>query len=414
MSNNFTPSRFPSITAGAVTITDHSLTISSGKQFFLGGDATEANQAVTKSQLDALQTQLNLIAGGDEESNTLPELRSILEAAQESGVSNLAESINSVSDRLTAEVTARSDDVSGLEERIGEEESARATAVSDLQTSISNEVTARSNDVSGLQTSISNEEEARVAAVQALSNKIFRPVMVPLSGLVVPDESQPLPMTVAIKNAAGLDGWYFKNGGSASANGTFEVGGRKINWYFGAPTDSSGVATGDSLIELDMCVRIINKVSPPFVTVYTKPKVGGIGAYPKNAASWYNARYTYIVNNTSSLVNNTNYLFRARPNGGSAVGSFAGFTPVDLTLDTFSSTANATLLPTDEILAISIGSDSSSSAGNVEFIQHSLGIYSTNGNTLYLFSNDPIATRYLKHKISDLYVSLGQSAPLDV
>ena len=387
--HNRNASRFSTVTVGPASFTENTVSLGSGKQLILGGPATEANQAVTFQQLSDLRDAVNTIAGNDLAVDTIRELRTLLEDAQESGVSNLTESINAVSDRLTTEVTDRSNDVS------------------DLQTSISNEEQARIAAVSDLQTSISNEEDARVAADQELSNKIFRPVMVPLSSLVVPDESSPLPMTVATRNAAGLDGWYFKNGGSGSGSGTDEVGGRKINWYFQAPPNASGVATGASLIELDMGVRIINKVSPPFITVYTKLQA------QNNAASWYNARYTYIVNDTSSLVNNTNYLFRARIAAGAAVGHFAGFTPVDLTLDTFSSSAGKTLQPTDEILAISIGSDSSSSAGNVEFIQHSLGVYSTNGNTLYLFSNDPVVTRYLKHKLSDVFVSLGQPALLD-
>jgi hypothetical protein len=404
--------KFQSIATGAITVTSDSLTISSGKQLVLGGAATEANQATNKQQLDAvkveLENKISMIAGGDPTMDTLAELNTILTAAQLAGVQNLSASINTVSTNLTTEASTRASADSDLQANIDSEASTRASAVSGLQANIDSEASTRAAADSVLQANIESEASTRAAADQELSDKIFKHNIVALSSLVVPDESQPLAMTVAIKNAAGLDGWYYKNGGPSSGEGTAEDGGRKVNWYLPSPSDASGVATGASLVELNMCLRLINKSSPPFITVYTKLRATG------NAASWYHARYTYIVNDTSSLENNTNYLFTARIAPGSAVGRFAGFKKVNLTLDTFSSTANATLLPNDEILAITIGSDSSAAAGRVEFIMNSLSVHSTNGNYRHIFSNDPVVIRYLKHKLSDVFVSLGQPALLDV
>jgi uncharacterized protein YodC (DUF2158 family) len=151
------------------------------------------------------------------------------------------------------------------------------------------------------------------------------------------------------------------------------------------------------LIELDMMVKLISKVSPPFITVYTKLKSDG-----SNKATWYNNRYTYIVWDSNALTHGTNYLLRARLASGPAVGSFSNFTNIDLILDTVSSTSQ-TITATDEVLYISIGTDSGSSANNVELVMYACNIFSNNGNYRNNFTNAEVVNKFLMQNMTNLY-----------
>lgn len=107
------------------------------------------------------------------------------------------------------------------------------------------------------------------------------------NGINYADGDAPIIMPPAIE-ALNYDGWYYKN----------IAKGKKINWYIPFGTN----VTINNLKMVQASLKLLNKVSAPFITVYTKPTGSG------DAASWYKARRTYIVP-AVTLVNGQNYNF---------------------------------------------------------------------------------------------------------
>jgi len=228
--------------------------------------------------------------------------------------------------------------------------------------------------------------------ITTLSNDVFKSAHVALSASVVPDEAPPSPMPSSIKNALLEDGWYFKNTGPDTSQ-------RKINWYLPAPSNATGVATMESLAEIDLAVYLASKTSTPFVTVYTKTKPGG-----DNQASWYHSKRTYVLLNSGlTSGNEKNYLFRARLSSGNAVGTQPGRKAVDLEIENFTTSIGSDATPQDEILAISVGTNSAAAAGNVEFVLSSVKVFSSNDNVNYVFSNNDPLTQLIVSKVNELY-----------
>ena len=366
-------SRFATVSIGALTMTDNSVSVAAGKPLVLGQDASAANHAITKSQLDThvatLTSAINTIAGTDTALDTLAELKTFVDGVTTSGAANLLTAV-------AAETTARGVAVTAAT-------AAAAAALAGVDTSI--------------RTLVTGEVASRVAEDKLLRDRLFHHVNLQMSPATIPDEAPPTPMPTTVKAVTGVDGWYFKNGGPSSST-------RKFNWYFGAPVAADGKASAASLEELDIRLRLVNNVSAPFITFYTA-KTGS-----NDAASWYHAKYTYIAN--QSLTANTNYLFRVLVSGASAVGSLSGFSNVDLTLDSYSSTPNSPLASTDTIFAIAVSSNSSSAAGNVECVIHGLDIHSTNGNIAFHLSNNDVVHKYIGTKLTQLYLSMGQADPM--
>jgi hypothetical protein len=355
--------RFATIVANALTTTDSLVSIKSGVPLSLGQAPTDNSHATNKEYVDTkisvVQSAIDDIMGNDPSLNTFLEMRKFVQDMDAIGVTNLTTA-------LSAERTARENDIA---QEIANRSAADAT-----------------------------EALERANADTKLSNSLFKSLLVPYSTLVFPDESPPMVMPTTVKNTTNVDGWYFKNGGSSSTTT------RKINWYLPAPVnETTQKATVGSLLELNIPVKLVSKVSTPFVTVYTKTKSSG------NQASWYNARATYLVSNasSSSLTAGGNYLLRALVSGTNLVGSLSGFSAIDLIKD--ASTSPGTMYPEDEILAISIGTNSGADAGTVECVIHTLNVFSSNGNYMHQFSNEGPMNKFLLDKVDTLYTNLGQS-----
>ena len=190
------------------------------------------------------------------------------------------------------------------------------------------------------------------------------------NGINYADGDAPIIMPPAIE-ALNYDGWYYKN----------IVKGKKINWYIPFGTN----VTVNNLKMVQASLKLLNKVSAPFITVYTKPTGSG------DAASWYKARRTYIVP-AVTLTNGQNYNFWAEVGAVCPVPSVQGHTNVKLVVDSFSS--RGSMSQTDQILLIAISSNSSSNAGNVEFILKQFDIIKSNETLNYLVSNDELYTSF--------------------
>lgn len=188
------------------------------------------------------------------------------------------------------------------------------------------------------------------------------------NGINYADGDAPTIMTPAIE-AMGYDGWYYKN----SARG------KKINWYI--PVETNTRVT--DLRMMYVLLKLINPVSSPFITIYTKPTGTG------DAAAWYHSRVTYIVP-TMSFVAGRKYCFWAEIGAVSPAPSVENHTNVKLIVDTFSS--RGSLGQTDQILFIAFSSNSSSAAGNVEFILNNISLVKTSEQVDFLLSNDELFT----------------------
>lgn len=362
---------FPVITINALTATAHQVSVAANVPLVLGQTPTDnlhaANKEYVDTKISVVQTAIDLITGGSNTNATIDtflEMQTFVENMNAQGVTNLTEAVS-------AEQTAR-------ENAIAAEAETRANA-------------------------IATEALERANADTKLSNSLFKSLLVPYSTLVFPDESPPMVMPTTVKNTTNVDGWYFKNGSSSTT--------RKINWYLPAPVnETTQKATVGSLLELNIPVKLVSIVSSPFVTVYTKIKTNDpLNPANNNVASWYNAKATYIVSSASSstLTAGGNYLLRALVSGTNLVGSLSGFSPIDLIKD--ASTSPGNMLPNDEILAISIGTNSGAAAGNVECVIHTLNVFSSNGNYMHHFSNEGPMNKFLLDKVDTLYTNLGQS-----
>jgi len=169
--------------------------------------------------------------------------------------------------------------------------------------------------------------------------------------------------------ALGYDGWYYKN----------RARGNKINWYI--PVESGLRITDLKMIHCSL--KLINPVSSPFITIYTKPTGRG------DAAIWYHSRVTYNVP-PGSLVAGRQYCFWAEIGAVSPAPTVAAHTNLKLIVDTVST--RGYLSQTDQILFIAFSSNSSTAAGNVEFILKNISLVKATGSIDYLLSNDELFT----------------------
>jgi hypothetical protein len=210
-------------------------------------------------------------------------------------------------------------------------------------------------------------------------NVLDLPAGTATASAVVADGSPPVPTPVL---RYGYQGWYYTNS-DAWVNSAPNVR-NKINWYLGpntATTTATATATTvGSLQYVRLCLRIFNRVSTPFLTVYTKATGSG------DAGGWYKSKRTYVIADaTGTLSNNTSYCFYVCWNGCSITPFTAGHTNAVLTLTEVAGGAVGGFHAGEAVLAYSIGTNSSSARGNVEFILSSVVIGETGGEKEYGF-----------------------------
>jgi hypothetical protein len=136
----------------------------------------------------------------------------------------------------------------------------------------------------------------------------------------------------------------------------------KINWYI---LPNSATTTVGDLRYIRLNLHVFSRVSTPFLTVYTKAT--GVG----DAGGWYKSKRVYVVANAAAaLSNNTNYCFYINWNGYSVAPFTVAHNNVALSLTTVGGSSGAVgAFGSGEVLfAYSIGTDSGSARGNVEFI----------------------------------------------
>jgi hypothetical protein len=179
---------------------------------------------------------------------------------------------------------------------------------------------------------------------------------------VYADGSPPVPIPLI---RYGYQGWYYTN--STSWISPAPMTRNKINWYL--TPNISGVSTVGDLRYFQMSLHLFNHVSTPFITVYTQATGSG------DAGGWYKSKRTYVpLNDTAddgtSLESNVNYCFYVNWNGYSIppVAASIAHKNVALAVSTVDGSAIGNFNSSEVIFAYSIGTNSTSAAGNVEFI----------------------------------------------
>ena len=169
---------------------------------------------------------------------------------------------------------------------------------------------------------------------------------------VYADGSPPVPIPLL---RYGYQGWYYTNS-DAWVNPAPTMR-NKINWYL---LPNSATSTVGDLRYIRLNLHVFSRVSTPFLTVYTKATGAG------DAGGWYKSKRVYVV--ATELNNNTNYCFYMNWNGYSIAPFTVAHNNVALSLTTVSGGAVGAFGSGEVLFAYSIGTDSGSARGNVEFI----------------------------------------------
>lgn len=176
---------------------------------------------------------------------------------------------------------------------------------------------------------------------------------------VYADGSPPVPIPTI---RYGYHGWYYTNS-SLWVNPSPSTR-NKINWYL--LPNANGITKVRDLRYIRLNLHLFNSVSPPFLTVYTQATGSG------DAGGWYKSKRTYINASVSDQGNtvddNTNYCFYMNWNGYSVSPFTVSHTNVSLSVSTVNGSAIGSFDNSEVIFAYSIGTNSTSAPGNVEFI----------------------------------------------
>ena len=362
------PAGFPSVNlVNAAIFNSDGVTIQPGKKLVLAGAATSDLEAVTLGQFNAqvsmLDASLNIVK------------KVITDVVQDaSGAFNTLVELYQISEKIQSE---------------------------------------------GIQ-SVQAETTARQVKDTELDSRLFTIRNLAVAGGVYADAQQPSDIPTALldvviptdPNIITDDGWYYKNPGQIAGLTTAQ---KKINWY-----TTPNATTVSDLKEINMPVNLINTVSSPFFTVYTKfqgprtvddgngNQVNNWGVGKQNGAHWYHGKYTFQLPPSTSkgkynlrislnkVVDNKVIIDGSAPHNG----SYAGFSNLNLVISSNSNIEGSAIpipfLATDEILSCSFGTDSGSSAGNVELILTAINYYCTPGNVGFRFSNADVLAKKLK------------------
>lgn len=204
--------------------------------------------------------------------------------------------------------------------------------------------------------------------INILEVKQTNAIQVYASPAIYTDGRPMLPVPSASSNIYGQFGWYFIN----------STAGWKANWYMPPAT---GMIVSDILglyLRFFNCATTSND-NTPFLTIYTTPT--GSGDF---APGFFKSSMTYIFDQSVNPVANTSYTMFENvtgtcPNPSSYASNLVGMeqSPVN--------NPRGTYAPTESILAIVIGTSSSSPVNSVEFIAQKLGVMTASGTQELLY-----------------------------
>ena len=223
-----------------------------------------------------------------------------------------------------------------------------------------------------------------ITSVSTVVAQAYNTVPVACSPSVWADECSPLPVPSSVSTSA--DGWFFQN----------MVASSKINWYL--PTNGSNMTIGN-IHNMYLNAFIGSSKSVPFLTIFTKPKVGA-----NNYASWAGAKINYYYNFESPSTSfNKQYCLYTHTNPMNNY-NVTGLKCTDIYTENGtnknSSSSKQTIdfdlvSLTDEILYIAINTDSGAAQNDVKFVANSLNICLKTGTTQFTFSNNGPSTNFM-------------------
>jgi hypothetical protein len=188
---------------------------------------------------------------------------------------------------------------------------------------------------------------------------------------VYADGSPPVPIPTI---RYGYQGWYYTN--SSLWVNPAPATRNKINWYL--LPNANGVTKVADLRYIRLNLHLFNSVSTPFLTVYTQATGSG------DAGGWYKSKRTYITSAVSddgnTLADHTNYCFYMNWNGYSITPFTVAHTNAALSVSTENGSAIGSFGSSEVIFAYSIGTNSNSAPGNVEFILSASIVGEANSN----------------------------------
>jgi hypothetical protein len=181
---------------------------------------------------------------------------------------------------------------------------------------------------------------------------------------VYADGSPPVPIPLI---RYGYQGWYYTNS-SAWVNPA-PITRNKINWYVLPNTAAAGasVTTVGDLRYFRMNLHLFTNASLPFVTVYTQATGSG------DAGGWYKSKRVYVCSNLvdddgNTVSDHTNYSFYMNWNGYSISPFTVAHSAAALSVSGADGNVVGGFESSEIIFAYSIGTNSSSMPGDVEFI----------------------------------------------
>jgi hypothetical protein len=194
----------------------------------------------------------------------------------------------------------------------------------------------------------------------------FTPTLIYSSPLIYAD-AQPPATSLAIRNVYGYSGWFFKN----------VILGQKINWYFPAKTPTTTPVSALKGISISFFNGAnTSNDNTLFITIYTVATGSG-DIIPGFAHS----SNTYVFDQTIQPTANTNY------QGVCILDILDVPFNYETQIQYEPSTVNnprGTYLPTDNILAIVIGTNSGASLNSVELVVNKLNLHYVDFTQSYL------------------------------
>jgi len=188
---------------------------------------------------------------------------------------------------------------------------------------------------------------------------------------VYADGSPPVPIPTI---RYGYQGWYYTN--SSLWVNPAPATRNKINWYL--LPNANGVTKVSDLRYTRLNVHLFNSVSTPFLTVYTQATGSG------DAGGWYKSKRTYITaavsDDGNALADHTNYCFYMNWNGYSISPFTVAHSNAALSVSGVDGSAIGSFGSSEVIFAYSIGTNSNSAPGNVEFILSASIVGEANSN----------------------------------
>ena len=447
---------------GSVAQVDGSaMTIGSGKQLNVVDAPTSDNNAANKKYVDLkskeVQDALNLvIAGSDVNFDTLLEIKTFADNIASTGAGDVIAKVAAekgerlaADDVLTAAVSAEAatrlaDDNTERAARIAAvsaEETARIAAVSAevvnrdaaISSAVSTEVSNRNTAISS---AVSTETNNRVSgdakldmlAIKSSKTMLYSPAVLGEAPSLRPD---PLELCNYFDNphstAANFDGWRMRNSETEQKFSLYIPVGSPPGVSPGIPVIPNPQASdymtainslrpyllkvGDvKAMYLELCA--ISVVSMPFITIYTLPKFDGNDYVdPELGYAWYRSRKTFVPL-TSVLVPYSNYNMVVNLKNVDTYDS-PYFTRLETDVSESSKNIEENMSDNDEIMYITIDSNSSSAAGNVECIIGKFKLQLATGINEFVFSNTHVFANYMKQRQSQLWNALYGTSSTD-